>query len=94
MLRQWKRQPDKFKRFESRLFLRVIVIIAGGGALVALLHRADCDGAALILLAIVLAASLYSASRLRGRNETSAGYKHRVGYREPEQHNKGEVNER
>lgn len=93
-MRQWEQRPGEFERFESRLFLRVLVIMAGGGALVALLHRAGYDGSALTLLAIVLGASLYSASRLRGRGETSAGYKHRVGYSEPKQHHKGEVNKR
>lgn len=67
---------------------RTIVIMAGGGIVVALLYRNGYEGSALITLAIVLAASLYSASRLRGRDETSAGYKRRVGYREP--HDKSE----
>jgi hypothetical protein len=89
MPRQGVRQPSAFERFESRLFTRVILIVFGGGVAVALLHRAGYDGLAVILLVIVLTASLYSASKLRSRDETSAGYKRRIGYRDPERHQKG-----
>jgi len=40
-----------------------------------------------------VAASLWSARKLRGKHETSAGYKQRVGYRDPEKPS-GETNER
>ena len=83
MLRQKVHSSSAFERFGSHLLLRVIAIIVGGGTVVALLHRNGYEASALIALAIVLAASLYGASRLRGKGETSAGYKHRVGYREP-----------
>lgn len=75
------------------LFARVILIMVGGGAIVALLHRAGYNGAALIGLAVVLAASLYGASRLRRKDETRAGYEKRIGYREPERHREGETDE-
>jgi len=90
MLRQGVRQPTPFERFESRRFFGVILLVFGGGAAVALLQWAGYQGAALTVLAIVLAASLYGASKLRGRGETSAGYKRRVGYREPEQQQQAE----
>lgn len=87
MLRQGVRKPTPFERFETRRLWRVLLLVFGGGAAVALLYWAGYAAAALLVLAIVLAASLYGASKLRSRNETSAGYKGRVGYREPEQRN-------
>ena len=84
-LRQGVRRSTPIERFESRRFSRVVLLLFGGGVAVALLQWAGYQGAALIVLALVLAAGLYSASKLRSRTETSAGYKRRVGYREPEQ---------
>jgi hypothetical protein len=85
MLRQGIRRPTAFERFEQRLVLRVILIVCGGVVALALLKRAGYDAAVLFAIPVFLAASLWSASRLRGKGETSAGYKARVNYRDPEQ---------
>ena len=85
MLRQGIRQPTAFERFEQRYFMRVILIMVGGGAALAMLKWAGYDMFVVILLPFFLAASLNSASKLRGKDETSAGYKARTGYRDPEQ---------
>src|SRR5258706_1186365 len=83
MLRQGARRPTAFERFEERLLERFILIVFGGGVAVALLYWAGYGALATLLVVIVAVAGLFSASKLRGRNETSAGYKRRVGYRDP-----------
>lgn len=85
MLRQGLRAPTAFERFERRHFMRFVVILAGGVVASVLLKRAGYDTWAIAVLAMFLAASLWSARALRGRDETSAGYKARMGYRDPEQ---------
>lgn len=83
MLRQGRRPPTAFERFEARQLWRLIVLVLSGGAAVAWLYQADDGAAATLVLVLVLVGALLSASRLRGRHETSAGYKRRVGYRDP-----------
>lgn len=84
MLRQGIRQPTAFERFEARQFMRFLVIVGGGGAAVFLLYWAGYGAVAASLLLVALVSTLWAARKLRGRNETSAGYKHRVGYAEPD----------
>jgi hypothetical protein len=86
MLRHGIRRPTAFERFENRLLMRVVAIVFIGVLALVLLKMAGYSGLVAILLPILLVAILYSAGRLRTRTETSAGYKHRVGYRDPDQH--------
>jgi hypothetical protein len=85
MLRHGTRQPTAFGRFEEGLFIRLMLLVCSGGVIVLLLYRAGYDGAAILLLLVVVVSSLLNARKLRGKNETSAGYKQRVGYHESEQ---------
>jgi hypothetical protein len=85
MLRQGLRPPTAFERFEQRHSLRVILIVLGGGLGLALLKRSGYDTVVMLALPVLLAALLWSASRLRRKDETSAGYKARMRYRDPEQ---------
>lgn len=90
MLRHGIRQPTAFERFENRLLARLILMVLVGSLGLVALKMLGYDGLAVILLPMFLVAVLYSAGRLRRRDETSAGYKHRIGYREPEQHRQEE----
>lgn len=83
MLRQGTRQTTAFERFEARHFMRFLVLMGGGGAVVLLLVWAGYGVAATLLLLVVVVSALWAARKLRGRNETGAGYKHRVGYPAP-----------
>lgn len=91
-LRQGVRQPTAFERFEEQQLKRLVLVVIAGGIL-ALLHWAGYGGGLALPFIIVLLAAIFLASRLRGRHETSAGYKRRVGYRDPEERRKGDVND-
>ena len=94
MLRQGVRRPSAFERFEAGLLIRLMLIVCGGGAAVFLLYRAGYGMAATLLLLVVVGTALFSAHKLRGRDETSAVYKRRVGYRDPERGQHSDPNER
>lgn len=94
MMRQGIRQPTAFEHFEARLLMRFGVLIVGGGVAVFLLARAGYPGGATLLLLVVLLTGLVSASKLRSKSETSAGYKRRVHYHPPEQPQQSNPHER
>jgi hypothetical protein len=86
-----RKHPTAFQRFEQRLLIRTLVIFIAGGVAVAFVHyvltpKLSPQGSAILLLATIalwLAASAYSSSKLRGRSETLAAYKRRAGFKEP-----------
>ena len=88
MVRQGLRQPTAFERFETQLLRRFIVLVISGGAAVSLLYRAGYSAGATVVLVLVVITTLLSLNKLRSNHETSAGYKRRVGYRDPEQQRK------
>ena len=49
-----------------------------------LLKRAGYDAVVIVMLPVFLAAILWSARAPRRRDETSAGYTARMGYRDPD----------
>jgi hypothetical protein len=82
---------DVFEKFEQRLFIRAIAVVATGGLLVFAVWRFAALGStaiktAIILLAVIiwLGASFFAARKLRGKNETAAAYKRRIRYTEKE----------
>jgi hypothetical protein len=77
-----------------RQLKRFILIVFGGGVAAALLYRAGYGTLAALLVVIVVVAGLFSAGKLRGKDETSAGYKRRAGYRDSAQQHDGDANER
>jgi hypothetical protein len=91
-LRQGVRQPTAFERFEEQQLKRLVPVVLAGGVL-ALQYWAGYGGGLVLPSVIVLLAAIFIASRLRGRHETSAGYKRRVGYRDPEERRKGDTND-
>jgi hypothetical protein len=62
-----------------------MLLVCSGAVIVLVLYRAGYEVAALLMLLVVVVSGLWNARKLRGKNETSAGYKYRVGYHESEQ---------
>ncbi|MCI0711476.1 MAG: hypothetical protein L0154_15080 [Chloroflexi bacterium] len=81
MLRAGFRPALRFERFEFRVLIQTIIIFLGGGAVVAAAYF-FANIAWLPLLIVWLLLSGYSVRRMRGKSETAAAYRRRMGFKD------------
>ena len=83
-LRSGLRSSTAFEEYETRLFVRTVFIFIGGAFGLAFCRDWLASRPILGVGAVAgwLGASLYAASRLRGRHESSGAYKRRIHYPE------------